>query len=82
MPRQQAAQLLLPPPTLSGGGGMDGGDGGQHPPATAADALGSLDRIVGLWRQACQAKDGQLQQLHAELDQVSVCLCWCIGVHA
>lgn len=78
-----SSQLLAPPPRPDSAGG-----------AATADALGSLDRIVGLWRQACTAKDAQLQELRQELSQVGVvlsgrgaCICvvvtgeLCVGEH-
>lgn len=63
----QDATLLAPPMPLAATAAFNQtGEGG----AAAADALGSLDRIVGLWRQACHTKDGQLQELQRELEQV------------
>lgn len=59
--------LLAPPAPLAATSSLPltGGDA-----AAAGDALGSLDRIVGLWRQACGTKDGQLLELQRELEQV------------
>lgn len=67
------ASLLAPPVPLAATAAAPlAGEGA----ATTADALGSLDRIVGLWRQACSTKDGQLLQLHYELEQVR---CTCVA---
>lgn len=65
---QTEALLAAPPPPVGAAAlaGLDGSGG------VAADALGSLDRIVGFWRQACEAKDGQLARLRGELEQVCV----------
>lgn len=65
-----SAFLLAPPAPLSASSTAATGGAEGAGAATEADALGSLDRIVGLWRQACVAKDGQLQQLRQELEQV------------
>ena len=46
-----------------------GGAAGAASPATA-DALGSIETISSYWRQACQAKDVQLEALRGELGQV------------
>ena len=43
----------------------------------ASGALGSLDRIVGLWKQACKVKDKQIRELQGKLDEVGACLCRC-----
>lgn len=58
-----AAFLLAPPAPVSSAAAAAAG------PA-AADALGSLEKITGYWRQACQAKDVQLEHLRGELEQV------------
>lgn len=52
-----AATLLEAPPPLVPA--SLAGDG--------SDALSSIERIVGLWKQACDAKDSQLAELHEEL---------------
>jgi hypothetical protein len=65
----QTEQLLQPPPLdRAAAHSVDVGPGPAG--AGSAEALGSLDRIVALWRQACAAKDEQLQQLRCERDQV------------
>ena len=55
-------EALLGPPPLLPAAVLAGASG---------DAFSSLERIVGLWKQACDAKDGQLQELHEELMAVS-----------
>lgn len=64
----QTEQLLMaqPPAQVHAGG-----PAAQAPAAAVtADALGSLDRIVSYWKQACSAKDAELERLRGELAQV------------
>lgn len=41
----------------------------------ASGALSSLDRIVGLWKTACETKDQQIQKLQTKLGKVKQYLC-------
>lgn len=57
--------LLAPPAPAAAPPEGAGGTGG-----VTADALHSLDRIVGFWREACDTKQHQIEGLRAELAQV------------
>ena len=65
----EPAGFLLAPPALAaappeGAGGAGG---------VTTDALHSLDRIVGFWREACVTKQHQIEALRGELVQVRGC---------
>ncbi len=65
---EPAGFLLAPPaPAVAPPEGAHGTGG------VTADALHSLDRIVGLWREACDTKQHQIEGLRAELAQVGGC---------
>ena len=62
---EPAGFLLAPPaPAVAPPEGTNGSGG------VTADALHSLDRIVGFWREACDTKQHQIEGLRAELAQV------------
>lgn len=44
-------------------------EGSRPASAQASGALSSLDRIVGLWKRACQVKDGQIRELQCKLSE-------------